>query len=582
MAHKKTRFARNFSLPELRRKGQHSIRSFTRKELASFLSLFCVAFVTLIWMLGILNSEVSTNVPIHGGKLQEGIIGTPRFVNPVLAVSDADKDLTSLVYSGLMRLDTGGIPTPDLADSYSVSPDGKTYTFIIKDTAIFHNRNKVTSDDVVYTINQIQHPLIDSPKKAAWQGISVTKIDEMTVVFNLKQPYSPFLELVTIGIMPANLWSNLSPEEFAFSALNINAIGSGPYKISSVNRNSSGIADEFILSPFNKYIGGKPFISKLAIRSYANERELGNALTSRNIDIASGLSPERTKVLADKGMAIDIRELPRIFGLFMNKNQNPIFNDPIVVQAVKQSINRQQIIDTVLYGYGAPISGPVPAIFLGSSDDDSNALHQDATQMLDQAGWKVGAGGIRSKTDTKAKTTTSLSFAITTADTPELVATADILKQNLEAVGFSVEVKIYSLGDLNQDIIRPRNYDALLFGEYVTNTGSLYSFWHSSQTSDPGLNVAMYKSSVVDKALTDVLASANPEKRRAGLQIIQSDIEKNAPVAFIYSPLYIEARRSHVQGQSATSGIVLSSDRFRDIASWFIETEKVWNAFIKK
>lgn len=578
MENKKARRTRNFSLPELRRKGQNSIRSFTRKELATFLSFFCIALISLIWIAGILNTRGSTDVPIHGGNLKEGIIGTPRFVNPVLAVSDADKDLTALVYSGLMRLDDNGTPQLDLAASYNVSSDGKTYTFVIRDNASFQDGTKVTADDVIYTIEQIQNPIIDSPKKAAWQGVSINKVDPMTVAFNLNQPFSPFLELATVGIMPMHLWGDLSPEEFAFSALNINAVGSGPFMIRSVNRNASGIADEFILSPFRKYILGKPYINKLSIASYANERELGNAILSHKIDIASGLSPERAKALADKGQIITGVRLPRIFGLFMNKNANPIFNDPAVVSAVKNGINKQQIVDQVLLGYGAPINSPVPDIFLG---DENPPQPSDSVAILEKAGWKMTPSGIRTKTDTKAKTTSSLSFSITTADTPELVATADFIKENLEAIGFSVEVKIYSLGDLNQDIIRPRDYDSLLFGEYVTDTGSLYAFWHSSQTVNPGLNVAMYKSNVVDKALSDLFTSTDTIKRTASLTSLSSDIEKNAPVAFLYSPLYLEARRGEATGQTRES-IVLPSDRFRNAYSWYTETEQVWNFLIKK
>lgn len=576
MANKKARIPRSFFLPELRRKGQNSIRSFSRKELATFLSLFCIAIVTLVWMIGILNTRGSTNVPVRGGTLREGIIGTPRFVNPVLAVSDSDKDLTSLVYSGLMRIDNSGIPQTDLAQSYEVSQNGKTYTFTLRDDIFFHNNTKVTANDVVYTINQIQNPLIDSPKKSGWQGIAVRKVDERTVAFDLNQAFSPFLELVTVGIMPSELWKGLSPEEFAFSSLNINAIGSGPYHISSVNRNTSGIADEFILRPFGKFNLGKPYIRKLSILSFANERELGTALTSRKIDVASGLSPERAKTLAEKGAIIDSRELPRVFALFMNKNHNQIFNDPAVVSAVKSSINKQEIVDKVLDGYGVKINGPVPTIFSQTNSESVNEINtEQVASALEKAGWKVGVDGTRSKTGT------ALAFSISTADTPELVATADIIKENLEAIGFMVEVKIYSLGDLNQDSIRPRDYEALLFGEYVTDTGSLYAFWNSTQAEDPGLNVAMYKSSIVDKAFSELFNATDITRRHNALVAIESDIEKNAPVAFLYSPLYLEARRNEAEGQSKTTGIIIPSDRFRNVHQWYLETEKVWNFLIK-
>ncbi len=568
--------ARNFSLPELGRKGKKSIRSFSRKELATFLSLFFASIVTLVWMVGILNAKGSVSVPINGGTLREGIIGTPRFVNPVLAVSDSDKDLSALIYSGLMRLDENGIPVSDLAEAYEISPDKKTYTFVLRDDIFFHDNHKITADDVVYTINQIEHPLIDSPKKANWQGTTVQKIDERTVSFTLKQPFSPFLELATVGIIPEHLWLELSPEEFAFSSLNINAIGSGPYKIIGVKRNSSGIADEFILKSFNKFNLGKPYINKISVISFANEKELGSALSSNKIDIASGLSPERAQALSEKGTEIISQKLPRVFGLFMNKNQNPIFAEQAVVSAVKSAINKKEIIDKVLFGFGTEINGPTPTI---SSNTEGAA--QNPIEILEKAGWVMGEEGVRTKTDSKTKTKQILSFSITTADTPELSLTADIIKQNLEAIGFSVQIKIYSLGDLNQDIIRPRDYETLLFGQSVTGNGSLYSFWQSSQTKNPGLNVAMYSSAVVDKSLSDLFNATETEVINSALQKMSADIEKNAPVAFLYSPLYLEAKNSQSLVLGSNSGIILPSDRWSDVHTWYMETEKVWKIFIK-
>lgn len=581
MKNKVSRFSRNFSLPELRRKGQKSIRSFTKKELASFLALFLIALITLIWTLGILSSRASIDVPIKGGSLREGIIGTPRFINPVLAVSDSDKDLSAVVYSGLMRLDEMGYPMNDLAESYTITPDGKTYTFTIRDDAYFHDNTKVTADDVVYTINQIQHPLIDSPKKASWQNVIVKKIDEKTISFSLNQPFSPFLELTVVGILPQHIWAELSPEEFAFSDLNINAIGSGPYKIKSIKRNESGIADEFRLVYWKKFNLEKPYITKVSIISFANERDLGDALSSRKIDIASGLSPTKSSALAEKGLEISADTLPRVFGLFINKGNNPIFNDSAVMSAVKNGIDKKEIVDQVLLGYGKIIESPIPDIFLSKDESENEPKQEDYSQILEKAGWVMGADNIRFKTEPKTKSTTNLVFSITTADSPELVATAEIIKKNLEKLGFGIEVKIYGLADLNQDIIRQRNYDTLLFGQYVTGIGSLYSFWHSSQASDPGLNIANYRSNTTDKAFGELFTSNIKEDREKALKTIESDIVKNAPVVFLYSPLYLEAKNNLTINNNLNIGIISPSDRFRNIYSWYLETEKVWKFLIK-
>jgi peptide/nickel transport system substrate-binding protein len=165
-----------------------AITSFSKKNLIILGVSVFVALVSLIVILAKINAYFLVEVPKGGGSITEGIIGVPSLVNPVLALSDADKDLTTLVYSGLMRKESNGTFSPDLAESYTVSPDGITYTFTLRKDATFQDGTPVTADDVIFTIEKIKDPLIKSPRKLGWDGITVAKGNDNTVVFNLKQP----------------------------------------------------------------------------------------------------------------------------------------------------------------------------------------------------------------------------------------------------------------------------------------------------------------------------------------------------------------------------------------------------------
>ena len=142
------------------------------------LSIFVLAFVTsgivLIWNI---QQEFLIEVPTEGGSLTEGVIGSPRFISPLLATSDTDRDLTTLVYSGLLRASTSGL-IPDLAESFSVSEDGLEYTFTLRENIKWHDGEPVTADDVVFTIEKAQDPTLRSPKRAVWEGVVVEKVDE--------------------------------------------------------------------------------------------------------------------------------------------------------------------------------------------------------------------------------------------------------------------------------------------------------------------------------------------------------------------------------------------------------------------
>jgi len=193
--------------------------SFSRKQFLIFITIFVIAFVSMVMLISRVNSIFLVEVPEKGGEVTEGIVGVPTLVNPVIAISDADKDLSMLVYSGLMRKTPEGEFITDLAESYEISPDGTSYTFIIKKDAKFHDGKHVTSDDVIFTIEKIKDPIIKSPRKLGWDGVSVSKKDDYTVVFTLAKSYISFMDNMTIGILPSHLWKNVNVNEFNLSTL---------------------------------------------------------------------------------------------------------------------------------------------------------------------------------------------------------------------------------------------------------------------------------------------------------------------------------------------------------------------------
>src|SRR3989338_1605599 len=169
-------------------------KAFSKKEKMVFVLLFLTLCISTLLILQSINKSLMTEVPFRGGSVSEGIIGTARFINPVLAISPADQDMVSLVYSGLMRKNPDGTVTPDLAEKYEMSNDGLTYTFTLRDKIYFHDGKPVTADDVVFTVSEAKDSIIKSPRQVDWDGGSIAKIDERTVQFSLRQPFPSFLE----------------------------------------------------------------------------------------------------------------------------------------------------------------------------------------------------------------------------------------------------------------------------------------------------------------------------------------------------------------------------------------------------
>ncbi len=576
--------SKRFSLPK-EQEVRKTIRSFTIAERAVF-SFFALFFVVsgLILLLKV-NGEFLVEVPTTGGKLVEGVVGNPRFINPVLAISEADKNLVSLVYSGLVRLTPQGELVNDLAANITISDNRQNYTVALHPEARFHDGNPITADDIIFTVQKIIDPAIKSPRRGNWEGVTIEKVDDLTVIFTLKQPYTPFLYNLTIGILPKHIWKNVTNDEFSFSQFNTYPIGSGPYAVKDVTRNSGGIPNFYQLEPFSAVLGQAPFIKTLEFKFYSSEEALLEAFDNHEIESLSGLSPENLAELNLKDSSILSAPLPRVFAVFLNQSKSRALLQPEVRRALDLAAPKEEIIKEVLLGQGSAIEGPLPAgSYAGNSIADLATTTEgnilEAQAILAKAGWKpnVDTGVLEKKS---GSATITLSFSISTGDANELKEVANRLALSWQKLGAAIEVLSFETGDLNQTVIRPRNFDALLFGEVVGRDADLYPFWHSSQRADPGLNIALYANSKADKLLEDARSATTREKAREIYLAFSEELKRDRPAVFLYTPsfLYVAPKQVHAidLGQLA-----VSQDRFLGIREWYIETDHVWKIFAEK
>ena len=565
----------------------NTIKGFSISEKLLFYVLCFIFICSSFTIINKVNNLVSTNVPTNGGFIKEGILGSPRFVNPVLAISEVDHDLTSLIYSGLMKAGSGNTLITDLADSYDTSADGLVYTFVLKDNIYFHDGVKVTTDDVEFTINKIQDSTIKSPKRPGFYDVKVEKIDQKIIKFILKKPYSPFLENLTIGILPKHLWDNLNSEQFPLSQYNVEPIGSGPYKVTKMDtlkKNMLLIPTYYELTSFDKYVVTKPFIDTIIVKFYKDEKTLIDAYDKKEIESVNSISPEKiSDIKKQKNSEINTSPLPRVFAVFFNQNQSEALAYKEVRQALNMIVDRDRIVKDILFGYGDPLYGPIPATLIDNdpAEQIKNSSVETAIGILTKAGWvKSTSTGIMSKKISKTKTV-KLSVTISTLNSDDLVKTAQLVKSDWEKIGAEVEIKQFDFGDLQQNIIRPRKFEALLYGEVIGRDMDFFAFWHSSQRDDPGLNISMYANTKVDKLLEDARKTLDTSSRIEKYKTFRDEVEKDIPAIFLYSPEFIYITPGKIQGLNLWT-VTLPYERFLNINKWYIETNNLWNIFLKK
>ncbi len=564
------------------------LRALSPSERLLLYGLSILLGISALALLAGLNSSVSVTVPAIGGELIEGQVGSARFINPILTISQADEDLSKLVYAGLTRTLPSGI-VPDLAESYSISEDGMTYTFTLRPDATFHDGTPVTADDVLFTVASAQNPDIKSPQRANWEGVQVSSPDSRTVIFKLTHAYAPFIENTSLGILPKHIWQSVPAEEFPFSPVNTHPVGSGPFLVKNVSVDTTGTATRYELVPFADFTLGKPYLKRITFIFYPNQEAMLKAFDAKKIDAITGVTPANLAALKRPGFDFVHVPLPRVFGVFFNQSRTPVLADASVRAALEAAVDKQNIVDSILGGYGAVLEGPIPPGVIGTSVPAtptpykvtsetpaatlSTSTANAANAILTRGGWTFDeANGVWMKKKLE------LSFTISTADEPGLVATVNALAEAWRAAGIKVTVQIYSLSELNTNVIRPRSYDAILFGEVVGRTADIFAFWHSSQRNDPGLNLALYTNSRVDSLLTEARATSNAQEREKLYTQFTTAISKDNPALFLYAPEFLYVVPQEMRG-IALGALTTPSERFLNVYEWYTDTEEVWSIF---
>lgn len=583
-------FGNQFTFP-LEGRFTLALAAFSDREKQIFFGAMGILAGTTFILLFLINRTFIVEVPAYGGTLVEGVLNTPAHINPLLATSEigseADRDITALVYSGLLRADSNGNYVHDLAEHYEISEDGLAYTFVLKENLVWHDGEKITAGDIVFTVKTAQDSRTKSPKRASWDGVEVEQVDDLTVRFILKKPYAPFLENATMGILPEHIWKSIEINRFDTNKYNREPIGSGPYQIDAIEtttKNGDEIPTSYTLKAFKHFALGRPHLATIKFVFAGSEDELVVMLKKGTVDAINSISHEQGTILSESGYRVEHTPLPRVLAVFFNQNQAPIFADSAVREALAQSIDKREIINKALAGYGDTLDSLLPPGALGYERSLGQKLLADrlmvARQTLEKAGWKFD-DKTSLWTKKNKKETLTLQFTLDTSEAPELKKVSDELKIMWEKLGVPVEVRVFATGDFKETIVRPRKFDALFFGQVLGRDSDPYPFWHSSQRTDPGLNIASYTNANVDKILSDARAETDTEKRLKLYRDFTKEISRDNPAIPLYAPEFLYVVPQKVQGISL--GIItVPAERFLNVYQWYIETDGVWKIFARK
>ncbi|MBI4092369.1 MAG: hypothetical protein HY420_00405 [Candidatus Kerfeldbacteria bacterium] len=503
-------------------------------------------------------------LPRSGGESTEALIGTPQYLNPLLSSSDIDRDLVRILYAGLMKRNERQELEPDLAERYEVSDDKKTYTVYLKKKLYWSDGQPLNADDVLLTLDLILDPLYKSPSRSLFRNVKVERLDDTAITFTLPQPSASFLTNLTIGILPAHIWGDVPPTSFPLIEFNVKPVGSGPFMFDTLRRDSvTGAVKEYQLIRNNRYHGDRPFLDRLTFKIYPDQESAAAGLRSKATEGISVVTRDMLKELRQV-RTVEL-QISQYFAVYFNAKR-PVVKTLEVRKALAQAVDRDRIIRDVLRRMATITDGPIPPNFpgfAGKLQPDYNP--ESARAALEAAGWRTAGDGLRKKGADELK------LSLSVVDQPEDRAIAAIVKENWEAVGAKVEIKSYDPTRIPKDVIKPRDYDALLYGEIFSPDMDLYPFWHSSQEQDPGLNLTRFFNKDADKLLEELRTTSDPAvqvDKRIAFQRLQAE---QTQVIFLFSPTYSYGLPKRVKGFTEKT-LFLPADRFAGIEHWYVKT----------
>lgn len=532
-----------------------------------------IGFVTRMYL------GLTHPVPAVGGSYAEGIFGNPYSINPLYASSDTDRDMTRLVFSGLLAYNGTGEVQHDLAERHEISADGKTYTVFLRKYATWHDGKTLDADDVVFTIHTIQNPQYKSPFRSNWQGVEVEKLDQHTVRFSLRSPYAPFIENLTQGIIPKHLWERINPDQAVLHELNIKPIGSGPYKAGKFRQKADGALSSYELNRNSDYFGEGPYLKKIIFKFFKTEDEMVQAWRKKDIDGFGPISVSRASDMPRSSVSILNLQMPRVFSLFFNAKNAPELKDSAIRAAIAAALDKGTIANRATLGGGIVINQLLPPTNLRVDGETETHPYDPgrARELLNKAGWRLTDNGIRTKKITeKGKTAAQeLRFTLSTSDWPELIRAAHLIQEMLREVGIAIDIEEKTFSELDTSVIRPRSFELLLFGQVYGYEPDPFAFWHSSQVKDPGLNVALYANKKADKILEEARRASDASVRAKKYKEFVEVISKDLPAIPLYTQLYLYLLPGDMGGV-ALSQIALPADRFNDIKNWYRKIKRVF------
>lgn len=543
--------------------------------LVLFLTGLVVGILLIIERRGGLGEETMPQ-PVQGGVYTEALVGNIQRLNPLLdSANSVDRDINRLLFSGIVKFDSRGIPQPDLAESVGVSKDGVLYNIKLKPDMVWHDGQPLTTEDVLFTINLIQNggEFIAEDVKNLWAAVEVNLFDELNMQIILPEPYAPFMDYLTFGLVPQHLFEGMSIEEIAESPLNLEPVGSGPYRF-----NELLLTDSFVsgirLVAFDGYAGEKPFLQEVIFRFYPDSNSAFQAYQQGLVQGIGEIPPSLIETaLLDDSLNVFTGRLPQVSLVLLNLKETtvPFFQEADIRNALLLGINRNAIVANQFNGQAIVANG---VIFPGTwaYNDTIQPVKFDpqlAAEMLKDAGYLVvGEDNPVRENDEGVK----LSFVLSYPDDDLHQAIAQMIAEDWADLNIDVTLEAVTPDVFVAQKLETRAYQAALVDLNLSRTPDPdpYPFWDLGQ-AESGQNYSQWNNRLASDSIEQARVTTDLAERTRLYHNFQAIFAEELPALPLYFPVHNYGVSEQILG--VTMGPLFdTSDRLMTITEWYLTT----------
>lgn len=520
--------------------------------------------VQMVWS----QQTYTTQAPQEGGTYAEAVIGPAETLNPLFADSSAEVSASKLMFSSLYKFDTSGHMHTDLATSLQKSKDGTSYTVKIRDDAKWQDGKKLTSHDVAFTVDLIENTNTNVRSSLAnkWVGVDVEAPDDQTVIFNLPSANAAFKQSLNFPVVPQHILKDVPPYSLRESNFSKSPVGSGPFELRLFQTVDSDKDRKIIhLTANESYYEGPPKLARFQLHVYGDQEAILKALETNEVNSAADLASSDIKHVNKSRYEVITKPVnDGVFALFNTGSET--VGDVDVRRALQLSLDMDKVRQSLPKDVN-PIDLPfIKGQLSGKTPQPQARDIKKATSLLGKAGWKVGKDGMRYK---KGKPLVINMVALEGEDYEKPLKE---LKRQWKQIGVEVSDQVIDPDDNSsnfvQSILKPRNYDVLIYKLSIGGDPDVYTYWHSSQASANGHNFASYSNKLADNDLSSALGNVGYKLRNAKYINFAKQWLKDVPAIGLYQSNMYYVTRPNITNITADETIVNPLERYSNILDW--------------